>query len=297
MISKQNTHFIGSAFFTSEIVLSMVIAGIVKLLSPTLAIEVILVARYLFCLPLLFTFGLYAHGKQVMIIRNVGVLATRIIAGFLGLLFWFLAISRLDISTATVLLQTMVIFTTLLAATILNEKTTAKQWVAIFIGFLGTLILINPNRVGWDGIGVIYGLAAPISAAIMFVYLRKIGEKEKPISAALWYNIIGATSMCTWCNFFYTWKPIELSQCILLLFVGILASFQQATLALSHKFAQASILTPLNYLSIPLSILAGYFIFEDNLDFNFFIGTAAVLFSAYFITFHLPRKPKVAKAK
>ena len=166
---RKHTNPIGSILFTSEIFLSMIIASLVKLMSPGISIELILAARYAFSLPILFIFGFYAYGKNIMKINNKKTLAVRTLAGFLGLLFWFLAVSRLDISTATVLLQTMVIFTTVLASLLLNEQTNAKKWFAIFIGFLGTLILLNPSRPGWDGIGLIYGLAAPLSAAFMFI--------------------------------------------------------------------------------------------------------------------------------
>ena len=274
----------GTIFFTSEVFLSMVIAIFVKLLSPKISIELILLARYILCLPILFIFGFSSDGKNVLKIERKKPLIIRITAGFLGLLFWFLAVSRLEISTATVLLQTMVIFTTILASILLNERTSTKKWLAIMVGFLGTIILLNPTRPDWDGIGLLFGVAAPISAAIMFVYLRKLGQTERTISTALWYNLTCSILMIAWYFLFCSPEKLNTQQALFLLYIGLLSSFQQLALALSHKLSEASKLAPLNYLSIPLSILASYFIFEDDLDVSFFIGTIAIVYSAYMIS-------------
>ena len=182
----------------------------------------------------------------------------------------------------------MVIFTTILASFLLKERTDTKKWLPIIVGFLGTIILLSPTRPGWDGIGLLFGLAAPISAAIMFVYLRKLGQTERTISTALWYNLTCSILMIAWYFLFCGPEKLNTQQALFLIYIGLLSSFQQSALAFSHKLSEASKLAPLNYLSIPLSILAGYFIFEDDLDVSFFIGTIAIVYSAYMISVRHP---------
>ena len=63
----------------------------------------------------------------------------------------------------------------------------------------------------------------------------------------------------------------------------MLSSFQQFGLALSHKLVPASILAPLHYLSIPMGIAAGIWLFGEVLTAEIIIGSAIIIASSIFI--------------
>lgn len=287
-----NTPYFGGFLMLSEISFSMILATIVKLLYPEIPVGIVLLARYIFCLPLLFALGLYQHGKRVLKISNKRLVFYRITAGFLGLVFWFLSVSKLNLSTATVLFQTVVIFVTILSFLFLKERTNFRQWLAIGIGFLGTIFLIQPDLSSINSWGIFFGFAAPLSSAFMFVFLRQIGKTEYPVSAALWYNMTGAGLMLLWCLLFVSDFEISGEYWVILISFGLVASFQQASMAFSHKYADAGTLAPLNYLSIPISMVAGYFLFNETFDRYFIIGTFAIIFSTYFVSLRKMRQAK-----
>ena len=283
LTDKNDNLFIGSSALILEIFLSMLIAIIVKYLSPTVPVVIVLFARYLFSLPILFAIGAFQRKKNILQINDIKTLSLRIIAGFLGLLFWFLAVSAIEISKATALLQTIVFFITIFSHFILNEKITRLHLLAVLIGFLGAIILIDPNTTGWLNFGVLYGLAAPLSAAFMFVFLRRLGKSEVPISTALWYNLFGTLLTFFWILITETKVEISYNLIIILCLLGAIASFQQFLLPLSHKFSEASILAPLQYLAIPMAIATGHFLFKEAMNFHFFFGTFVIVGSSYFI--------------
>ena len=78
---QQNT-FLGALCHLGEILFSFAIASAVKILEPQVGIFVVLFCRYLFCLPLLFAYGLKTRGRQLMQIKNRRVL---ILADYLRL--------------------------------------------------------------------------------------------------------------------------------------------------------------------------------------------------------------------
>ncbi len=54
-------------------------------------------------------------------------------------------------------------------------------------------------------------------------------------------------------------------------------------LAYSHKFAPASLLAPLRYISVPIGILVGVMFFDERLYASFFLGTFLIIISSIVI--------------
>ena len=62
---------------------------------------------------------------------------------YLSLIFWLGGFKYGDASSAAALNQTSTVFTVILAALILKEKVGFSQWIAISLGFLGSLIVVS----------------------------------------------------------------------------------------------------------------------------------------------------------
>ncbi len=79
-------------------------------------------------------------------------------ADFWGLLFWYLAIAIIDISLATVLLNTMPLFITLLSALMGHDSIGKNRILAVMFGFGGVLLILLPIKADFNLIGVSYAL-------------------------------------------------------------------------------------------------------------------------------------------
>lgn len=280
--------FFGASFLFGEIVLSFGIVILVKKLEPSLSIFLILFFRYLFCLPLLLFHGWRRRGLDMFQINNRKVLVLRTLSGFMGLSSWFVAVALIDISLATALSQLLPIFITILAPLLLAEKVGARRVGAVIIGLAGVAILLDPvsfDHLGW---GLAAGLAAPFFAALMFIFLRKLGSTEAAVSTVLWYNMAGAVlagliSLVDGSMQDFIKSPLVVSWWMMLAGIGVLASFQQMMLALSHTFAPASVLAPVHYTAIPVGIATGIIFFGESLTAEFIIGVAIILAANYYI--------------
>ena len=275
-----------------ELVLSVVIASMVKLLSNDLNIFSILFFRYFLSIPLLLLYGYYAHGRNILSINQKGILLLRISFGLIGLSCWYLTVIYLTLSVATVLLQTVPIFITVFAPLMTSERVGLKRFSAVIVGFIGVIILINPNLDGsfaYSGIGLLFGAGATIFGALMFITLRMLGAKDAPTSTALWYNFVGAFIFGCLAGFSNGVSTFEIimdeSLWFLLIFIGISASFQQYLMAKSHQLAPVTILAPVHYSAIPMSMFVGVLYFGDVIDMRFLLGTAVIVCSTAYIFF------------
>ncbi len=284
--AKQNFLFGALALFF-EILISFIIASIVKLIIDEVSLIVILLFRYVFCLPLLILMGFISLGNKLFFIKQKQILILRSITGLLGLVLWLLSVIYLKISLATALFQTMPIFITIMAPFILYERVGVHRISAIFFGFFGVLILIYPDLKDLNNLnffpGLFFGFLCPAVCALMFIFLRKSSYEDSPISTSIWYNSFGVCVFSFLSIYLNVSFPPLNKIWIILIACGVLASFQQYFLALSHYLASASSLAIVQFLAIPLSVLIGIIIFDEKITFSFLMGASILVLANYYI--------------
>ena len=288
--ASKDSYFLGVLFLFLEIVVGTSIVAIIKYFSNDIALAIVLMFRYLFCLPILLVVGLTIGGTRYFKIKNKKIMSLRSIAGLFGLLFWYLSVIHLDISKALALSQVMPIFICLLSIMFLGEKVGVFRWTAIFSGLSGAIIIINPESPNWYNIGLIYIFLGTLFASIMFVALRRLGMTENPVATAFWYNLFGSTVFSIYCLSFLTVYDISFQIWVILIIIGVMASAQQIFMALSHTYASASSLAPVHYTTIPIGVIVGLLVFDENIDMNFLIGTLFIVGSTLFILYRERKK-------
>ena len=289
-ITYRDSYFLGALFLFLEIVVGTSIVAIIKFFSSDVSLSIVLMFRYLFCLPILVLVGLKIGGTHYFKIKNKKVMSLRSVAGLLGLSFWYLSVIHLEISKALALSQVMPIFICFLSILFLREKVGIFRWTAILLGLSGAVIIINPDSNNWYNIGLLYIFLGTLFASIMFVALRRLGMTENPVATAFWYNLFGSFIFSLYCISTLTFDKISPEIWFMLIIIGVMASAQQIFMALSHTYASASSLAPVHYTTIPLGVLIGVIVFSEKIDLNFLIGTFCIVGSTLFILYRERKK-------
>ena len=273
----------GVVLSIGEILFTVAIAALVKLISGDISVFMILFFRYFFCIPLLLLTALLQRGRAAFRVESRTNLAIRSAMGLGSFGCLFAALQTIDLSKMTALLQTIPVFVTLLAPFLLGETVGWRRRMAVAIGFIGVVLIIDPSTGNWLNKGVLLGLASPFFGALMLLSLRRLGQTDHPSTTALWYNIIGAVVFFgVSVSLDIAW-PDTVDILALLCLIGVMSSFQQFFLAHSYKLAPASVLAPLRYLSVPFGVGASVVFFDEILTPSFFIGTAILISASFFI--------------
>ena len=288
---SRDSYFLGALFLFLEIVLGTSIVAIIKYFSSDVSLAIVLMFRYLFCLPILLIVGLRIGGIYYFKIKNKKAMSLRSVSGLLGLSFWYLSVIHLDISKALSLSQVMPIFICILSILFLGEKVGVFRWTAILIGLSGAVIIINPDSQNWYSVGLLYIFLGTLFASIMFVTLRKLGMTENPVATAFWYNLFGSIVFSFYCLSQLNVYAISIHIWVMLIIIDVMASAQQILMALSHTYASASSLAPVHYTTIPIGIIIGLLIFNETIDLNFLIGTLLIVGSTLFILYREAKRP------
>jgi len=274
---------LGVTIALAEILFMVGISALVKLVAPDIDTVTVLLARYALCLPLLVVVAIWQRRRQALHITVPRILAVRIAAGLASLSCFYVALDLMSLGKVTVLFQTSTLFVTFLAPFMLQEQVGWRRWSAVIVGFGGTLILLEPSFEGWSLAGVLVGLGSPFFAAVMMIMLRRLSQHDSPATTAVWHNGIGAALFLALVLIWDASLPTAARDIVILVLIGVLSSFQQFFIAVSHKLAPASLLAPLRYLSIPFGIVAGILFFDEALSVAVLVGSGVVVASSIFI--------------
>ena len=284
---------LGVTLSIGEVLFTVAIAAMVKLIANDISVFMILFFRYLLCIPLLLLTATFQRGAAAFRVQDKAKLALRSAMGLGSFGCLFAALQTIELSKMTALLQTIPIFVTLLAPILLGETVGWRRRMAVLIGFVGAVLIVDPTHADWFNQGVLLGIASPFFGALMLLTLRRLGQTDHPSTTALWYNIIGAAVFFGVCLSLDIPMPNSENIVLILCIIGVMSSFQQFFLAHSYKLAPASVLAPLRYLSVPFGVGASVIFFNEKLTSSFFLGTAILVGASFFI---LKRSEKI-KAK
>ncbi len=157
--------------------LFVAVAVMVRLLGSNLpAVEAAFI-RYVFGLLILIPVILQMQWRRVKG-ANLRLYALRGIAHGVAVMLWFFAMARIPISEVTAIGYTTPIFTVVGAVLIFGERVHIRRIIAIFIGFIGILIILRP---GFETIEI--GSLAQLIAAPCFAISFLIAKNHSMTAA------------------------------------------------------------------------------------------------------------------
>jgi drug/metabolite transporter (DMT)-like permease len=167
-----------------------------------------------------------------------------------------------------------------LSSVILKERVSIKTWLAIFIGFIGVLIILRPTSSIFDPKALL-----PLIAAFMLglyqVVTKKVSEHDSNETSLFYTSIIGMLTMLVLSSHF--WSPIAPSSYVLFLVIGIFFSLGLYLQIIALSKARASILQPFHYTLIFWAIIFGYFFYDDVPDLFTIVGSIIITCSGIFV--------------
>ena len=115
--------------------------------------------------------------------NNRKLLLLRGFFGTVALLCIFYAIRNMPLSISTVIQYTYPIFISIFAGIFINEKITKKTVLALILGWLGILVILNNSQlaninVEIDKLSIFIAFLGAISTALAYVTVRKLSETE-----------------------------------------------------------------------------------------------------------------------
>ena len=190
-----------------------------------------------------------------------------------------LAFTLLGLAETHAIFASYPLIIAMLSGPILGEYVGWRRWLAICVGFIGILIILNPG----NGIFSPYALV-PLAGAILFalygLLTRYVGKYDNSSTSFFWTGVVGSIAM-TIIGLNY-WDPVSKSDWSIMLLLSASGVVGHYLLIKCYEVAEASAVQPFAYLQLIWASMIGIIIFGEQITTNVLIGACIIVGAGLF---------------
>ena len=276
--------------------------ALIKFIFEKAALYEIFFGRYLIAAILLY--GYIKFKNQIVSLKTYYPVLTilRVILHFVAFSAFFISLTYMPLATANALFFSSPFFVSIFAKLFLKEFIGIRRWLAILVGFIGVYIVLNPTFSDFQYKNLLPVFCAFCYAASMTI--TKYTSDKDNINTQLFYFYVIAIFLCVFLYFFmgngqfnnsdfdpttqfifrewfsnfeYTWK--------FLLFFGFAASIAFLCIFSAYIVASPSLVSLFEYSLIIMSMIPGYFLFNEIPSNRTFLGVLIIISAGIYIYF------------
>ncbi|MDZ4374844.1 MAG: DMT family transporter [Phenylobacterium sp.] len=181
--------------------------------------------------------------------------------GLTGMVCGFSAVQYLPLTEATALQFTSPLFMTALSALLLSEKVGRHRWAAVFIGFLGVLLMARPLPGHMNVPGVTLGILSAFGAAGAMVAIRQISDTERGATIVFYFTLGGVVIGLI--GSMFHWVTPDPQTLALLVLAGVIGGVGQLFLTEALRQAPVGVIAPFDYTQLVWAALLGLVIWGE----------------------------------
>lgn len=217
------------------------------------------VIGFFMLLPLVYLAGGLAAMRTGRPALHIG----RNIAHYAGQFAWLYALTLIPLAELISIEFTTPIWTALLAVTFLGEKLTRPRVIAILLGLVGIVVIVRPGLNAIQA-GHLIVLAAAVFFGVSLVMVKSLTRTDNVVRIIFWMLIIQSAIGLIPAIYVWTNPPLELWPWILV--IAFTGSSSHYCLARALVHADATLVSPIDFLRVPLSALIGWLLYSEQID-------------------------------
>ncbi len=204
----------------------------------------------------------------------------RAVSGTIAIIALFVGLRNLPLADVISLTFTGPLFVTIMSVIFLSEKVGIKRWSAVAIGFVGMLFIVRPAFEQMN-FYYIFPVIFSIGFANVAISIRSLSKTEPNYLIAFYFSILSLlVGLITIVN---GWIWPTLYEAFLFLLLGLAGGIANLLLTQSYRLADASLVSPIKYLSLVVAVVAGYLIFNEVPKIMTLFGAGLIVMSSFII--------------
>ena len=219
----------------------------------------------------------------------------RCLAGLIAIVAIFIALRKLPLATVVSISFAAPIFTTIFSIFLLKEKVGFYRWLAVFVGFIGIIIISEPGYSSLN-INYLYPIVFCLGLSYVAIAIRQLSSTEPVWLIGLYFSF--SIMIISFFTISQGWLMPNLNDLFLLSMVGILGGLANLWLTHSYKLSEVTLVTPLKYLALVFGIFFGYLIWDEVPSIKTLLGASLVIISSFIIfrrEIYLNKQPSIAR--
>lgn len=166
-----------------------------------------------------------------------------------------------------------------LSGPILGERVGWRRWIAIGIGFVGVLVILQPGR-GVFAPAALIPLASASMFALYGLLTRFAARRDNAATSFFWTGIVGCvfmTAIGVW-----AWEPMAAPDWGWMALLCLLAALGHWLLIKCYEVAEAAAVQPFAYLQLVFASAIGIAVFSESISTNVAVGAVLVVAAGVF---------------
>jgi drug/metabolite transporter (DMT)-like permease len=253
--------------------------AIIKKLSGGYAVTEAIFVRSVVALPILLVLVQFETGIRMLRTRSFWPLVLRGLILLVSYTSYYMAIAALPLAEAVALFFTTPILVTLLSGPLLGERVSLQSWFAVFLGFLGVLVIVQPGLSVFEPAALLSLLSAATYAFAM-ILARQLGTSEPATVMSFYQNAVYLVGSCLIAAAFQAlqidslphpsldflvrpWTLPEWTDLGLMSACGVIAAVAMSLLTHAYRSAEANLVTVFEYTGMVWAPLWGFLFFKE----------------------------------
>jgi len=219
---------------------------------------------------------------------NRPLLVLRGVLGFIGLLTYFFAITRLPLAEVVVIHHVNPIVTAGFAAFFLRERVRASFVVAVALSLTGLSLITGPSFFAAGGpsldtLGLVAVIVGVFSSAGAYVCVRKLRATDDPLVIVFYFSLVAVPGSLPFV--IPTFVMPQGHEWLLLLAIGVVTQLAQVELTRGLSLVEAGPATTIGTINIVFGATLGLFFFDETLRATTIVGAALVVLGTITVAF------------
>ena len=271
---------IGIALMIAASLLVPIVDGIAKYLTADHSPFFISWARYTAASVIVLPVAVMRSGGALLPRQGLPAHALRTIFIVSAMTCFFFAIREIPLATAFGGYFIGPVIASVLAVLLLRERMTMKRGVAVCLGFIGALLIVQPGIEVQTG--SLFALASGTLFACYLVATRMAAQADPPLVTLTFQCVFGALLLTPLAALNWSW--ISLETVLLIGVMGLISALSHLLIIGAFRFAEASTLSPLAYFELVTATLIGLVIFSEFPGISTWAGIALIAFGGLLIS-------------
>ncbi len=242
--------------------------ALAKLLGQSVPLGQLLICRFAVQAMVLIPLVYFTRRMWRMQGRVLYLTILRTFLHILGIGAMFTALQYLPLADAVAIAFVMPFLMLLLGKYVLGEEVGGRRLIACMVGFVGTLLVVQPSfvEVGWPAL---LPLFVALNFSVFMLVTRQIAKETDPVGLQAVSGVMAVAMMIPLVLIFDgSVAPLTLiepdgREWALLVGIGLMGTLAHLLMTWSLRYAPGATLAPMQYLEIPVATAIGFVVFRD----------------------------------
>ena len=196
---------------------------------------------------------------------------------------FLLALRTIGLADATAIYYAAPLIATALSVMVLRERVSVQRWGAVVVGFVGMLIILQPEANLGLSLGAVYITMGMVLYATLMIINRSMGASETTTSMVLYAVISETIVMGALAPFF--WTPMSLFDALHMAALGLVITLGIFAFTRAYMMAPVATVAPFDYTALIWAVLFGFMFWGELPALAVWLGAGLILMCGLYVLY------------